>query len=135
VEELTQQAQLILIQIGQSQGLSWEVRHTVLNISPQKLVLCLPMQLSATERKLSKQNQYARFRKKTSHVFPQELPHNIGDAQFICFDAGWKPYLISGEVGDSVFSQVHEYPQLCHLAILESLASKCRDMIIKNVDS
>ena len=53
VSTLASQARYVLLQIGSSNGLMWEVQYIVNHVRPEQLILCLPNQ----KIKISKENR------------------------------------------------------------------------------
>lgn len=98
VERLIAGAQLVLLQIGRSEGLGWEVRRLVQVADPERVVLCIHPSRKA---KYSFKNLYynalrteikelwSQFRMSFEGVFPRGLPEVIDDARFIKFDSNW----------------------------------------------
>ncbi len=100
VGELLADSQLVLLQIGGSPGLAWEVEQAVdtLASTPTCLVLCIPtprlglLGLSSRMlRKRKRKRMYQAFRELHGSKFPKGLPEDIGCDQFICFDQDWTP--------------------------------------------
>lgn len=98
VSRLASQASYVLLQIGRSDGLMWEVQFVINNVQPEQLILCLPNQkwklsrLSGPKKREQKRQElYQDFREKTRDYFPKSLPEGIGSAMFIYFDRNWTP--------------------------------------------
>ena len=100
VGELLADSQLVLLQVGDSPGLGWEVEHAVdtLASTPTCLVLCIPTPrqgllglLSKRLRERRRKRMYQAFRELHGSTFPKGLPEKIGNEQFICFDQDWTP--------------------------------------------
>lgn len=81
-------SQIVIMQVGGSEGLLWEVQQVVSRISPDKFILCLPIDVNRTGYA---QEQYNLFRKNTTGVFPKPLPEFIGDSRLLYFDDNWLP--------------------------------------------
>jgi hypothetical protein len=100
VERQIAGAQLILLHIGISEGLGWEVQRVVHLADPRRLVLCIN---PPRKSKLGLRNLYSKalraevediwrqFRNASEAVFPHGLPEVIDDARFIKFNADWTP--------------------------------------------
>lgn len=90
VMALLARAQLVVIQVGDSDGLLWELRQVLSTISPRRVILCLPM--DKTEEGID-QALYERFREKTRELFPVELPREV-TPRFMFFDEDWTPRIL-----------------------------------------
>jgi hypothetical protein len=84
--DLMLQAGLIVLHVGSSPGLQWEVARIVELGLPEKLVVAVP---NTPDRP----RLYAGFRVATSRVFPKALPE-VGAGDLICFRADWTPQLL-----------------------------------------
>ena len=96
VSMLASKASYVILQIGHSDGLMWEVQYIVNHVRPEQLILCLPNEkikitrLSGPKKREQKRQQiYEGFRVKTQEFFPKPLPLDIGRAMFIYFDQDW----------------------------------------------
>jgi hypothetical protein len=98
VLEFTNKAQLILASIGESPGFLWEIQQVSLNVSPERIILCLPIYKAIQE----KEQSYKRFREATAKIFPHPLPEEVGTAQFLYFDRDWIPHLLTPQREDQV---------------------------------
>jgi hypothetical protein len=85
VDKEMRRAQLVVLRVGHSEGLLWELQRAVSTVRPERLVICLP----ETHRQIV----YLYFRLSTSAVFPHGLPSEIGNADFLYFDSEWRPHL------------------------------------------
>jgi len=85
VQNLTRSAGTIVLHVGDSPGLAWEVQHLVELGQPERIIISL-----VTEDR----GRYDDFRAKLGHLLPRGLPADIGTAQFLYFDADWiaRPY-------------------------------------------
>jgi len=100
VSTLASKAGYVLLQIGHSDGLMWEVHYIANQVRPEQLILSLPNprirvgRLSGPKkRERNRQEIYQAFRSKTKDFFPSPLPESIGGAKFIYFDHAWKAQL------------------------------------------
>jgi hypothetical protein len=100
VSKLAGRASCVLLQIGHSDGLMWEVEYIVNHVRPEQLILCLPntkwkiTRLSGPKkRERNRQKVYRAFWNKTKDFFPEPLPEEIGGAKFIYFDHNWQVQL------------------------------------------
>lgn len=129
VSDLASQARYVLLQIGHSDGLMWEVDHVVNHVQSEQLILCLPNQkLKLTRPKRPKTREadrlkvYQTFRIKTQYFFPKPLPEQVGSAKFIYFKEDWEPQLsvfrsekIFSTAGDKDFDEDHKLKALAWL--------------------
>lgn len=90
VNDLMLRAQLIVLHVGSSPGLQWEIARVVELDLPEKLVVCIPH--SADRLQL-----YADFTACTARIFPRALP-SVGDGQALCFGRDWTPQIPTNEV-------------------------------------
>jgi hypothetical protein len=92
VDEWTARAGVLLLQTGESEGLTWEVQHVVALGTPERVILSLP---PAGKRKgRSRQERYDAFRRRFGDVFPRGLPESIGHCLFAYFNSDWTPRLL-----------------------------------------
>ena len=96
VGELMAEAGVVLLHVGEGNGLAWEFRHVIELDAPERVILSLP--LDAKRREPSRQERYDAFRRRFGDTFPRPLPEAIGHCQFLYFDADWTPRLL-GERG------------------------------------
>jgi len=94
VGELIARASLVVLHVGESQGVVWEVHHTIALGDPERVVLSLPLQGKRKER--SRQDRYDAFVRGFGDAFPRPLPDRIGECQFLCFDADWVARPVGG---------------------------------------
>ena len=89
-------ARLVLLHIGTSGALWWEIEKIVEVADPQRVVLCVhpPGKLKLSLplfRKLRAEalEAWREFRDACGSAFPKGLPETIGDARFLQFEADW----------------------------------------------
>lgn len=99
VEKLAGQAGVLILHVGDGEGLAWEVRRVVALNEPERVILSLP--LDGTRKEPSRQERYDGFRRRLGDVFPRALPKTIGHCQFMYFDGDWTPRLL-GERGTAL---------------------------------
>jgi hypothetical protein len=99
VDGFTAQASVVLLHVGESTGLGWEINHVIGRDTPERLILSLP--LDAGRKEPSRQERYDAFRRTFGNAFPRPLPEKIGHCQFLYFDADWTPRLL-GERGTEI---------------------------------
>lgn len=108
INGLLSNCQLVLLQVGASPGLAWEVEQSVamLASTPTRLVLCVPtlrprlINIIFKKRwERDRREIYKTFRKLHGSKFPKGLPEEIGYEQFICFGEDWipRPPLLDGK--------------------------------------
>jgi hypothetical protein len=91
VSDLISAAGVIIVRVGDSPGLAWEVERIVAHSDPGRVLLGLPLARWA-ERK----SRYASFRARFQDVFPRGLPTHVDGTTFIYFDDDWTPRLLLG---------------------------------------
>jgi hypothetical protein len=90
-------ARLVLLHIGISEGIRWEIERVVQVADPRRIVLCvnpagkLKLRLRALNSafRAEMRDAWAQFRAACGGAFPHGLPESIGDARFVRFDADW----------------------------------------------
>jgi hypothetical protein len=92
---LTGTAGTIVLHVGDSPSLAWEVEHVVGLGQPERMILSLATGLDGAEgiivSALEGTKRYDTFRDKLGHWFPQGLPADIGSSRFLYFEADWTP--------------------------------------------
>ncbi len=84
-------AQLIVIQVGTSIGLRWELTQVIHLVRPDQLIVCLgPHKISQLAGK-DPASEYGRFREQFGGLFPKSLPAEISGSVFIAFGSDWTP--------------------------------------------
>ena len=102
VSSLADKASYVILQIGKSDGLMWEVQHIINHVRPEQLILFIPNQNQKFVKRLlrrdnfqkrekERQNVYQVFRVKTKEFFLEPLPVEIGSAMFFYFEPDWTP--------------------------------------------
>ena len=97
VQRLAADAALVLLHVGSTRGVRWEIEHVVACCDPLRTVLCVnpagkltfSERLSWTLRRKRLRNTWMEFREACSAVFPNGLPAEVGEALFIRFDKSW----------------------------------------------
>ena len=89
-------ARLVLLHIGSSQGLRWEIEQVVARADPRRVVLCVnppgrlkPSLSTAHKVRADARKAWTEFRGACQAAFPRGLPESIEDARFVRFDADW----------------------------------------------
>jgi hypothetical protein len=97
VAEQIARAKLILLHVGFSEAIRWEIKTVIEVADPLRIVLCV---YPPGKRKLGFRNLdsarraevnilWTEFRETCGAIFPRGLPEAIGDARFVKFDASW----------------------------------------------
>jgi hypothetical protein len=110
VRRQIERARLVLLHIGDTENLRWEIERAVASAQPDRVVLCVApigketWKSRTMSRALRAQVHYAwtQFRQAHENAFPLGLPESIGDARFVRFRADWTPEPIP-PVQQSVF--------------------------------
>jgi hypothetical protein len=98
-------AQVLVIRVGTTPNLLWEIRAAFCVATPERTLLVLPesanlddllldLLLLRRKRTASRVEAYAEFRNLLLGVLPNPLPESIGNALFVAFDAEWRPHLL-----------------------------------------
>jgi len=91
-------AKLILLHVGLSAAMHWEIEKVIAIADPQRVLLCVyPPGKQKTKSKLRPYSArraevntaWSQFREACGAIFPHRLPETIGDARFVKFDANW----------------------------------------------
>jgi hypothetical protein len=81
-------ASLVIMSVGNTGGLAWELGKAVEVVAPERLLLFLPppeVSADSTRKELVDSIRTA---------FPCEIPSDIGNAVFVYFENGWNPRLV-----------------------------------------
>lgn len=74
-------AALVVIQLGNTPGLLWELAQVVKHVPPTKILLLLP----------PFQGEYDDARRMAEPYFPKGLPKKLSRSRLVTFDADWAP--------------------------------------------
>jgi hypothetical protein len=88
VRRLLTEARLVIIMVGDSPSLLWEVRVATRRVPPERLLLYILR--SSSDTSLS----YNQVRPALERFFPRGLPSSVGCALFVGFQSDWTPVLI-----------------------------------------
>jgi hypothetical protein len=92
VVDLIGRAQLVVIQVGTSKGLMWELTQVVRLVRPDQLLACLgPKRVPWRARRPDADVRYRQFREKFGPLFPKGLPAELPGSAFIAFGSDWTP--------------------------------------------
>jgi hypothetical protein len=94
VTRLLDQAAVVIVRLGITPGVLWEVRAAVRCVAPQRLLIALPPLEASTNGQAKREALYREFRTALDGIFPISLPETIGNAVFVAFDADWAPRLL-----------------------------------------
>jgi hypothetical protein len=107
VRNLISIAQLVIIRLGMTEGVLWELRTAIKHVEAKRLLLLVPWEKS----------QYAVFRNTYATLFPAGLPEygasrwfpgNSGSLRgIICFWPGWTPHFL-GFKGSFLYAETVE---------------------------
>jgi hypothetical protein len=101
VERLMSISQYVIIDMGTTPGLLWEIGVAAKQVAPSKLFVSLLSWRLFDET--IQQIYYEQFKEAAENVLNESLgwnirlPESIGDAIFLTFDSKWKPKLIRDE--------------------------------------
>lgn len=90
IKSLINSAQLVVVQLGQTANLWWEINQVINTVGPQRLLFLIP----AEWIKQTRCPGYEDFRNAINKLLPWPLPEYIGDSRFIWFDASGRPMLL-----------------------------------------
>jgi len=97
VQEMTRQAGTIILPTyliqDDSSAFAWEVEHVIRLGQPERIIFMLTPLTALSVPVLKK--RYAVFRDRFGHLFPRELPEDIGKSTFLYFQSDWTPHLLS----------------------------------------
>ncbi len=98
VTELVTRASYVVLEVGLSESVLWEVRVVTGSVRPEQLVLSVPNDqkgarriMRAGKRERRRQENYAQFRQLAADAFPVPLPQEIGRSKIIYFESDWTP--------------------------------------------
>jgi hypothetical protein len=102
VEELMVRAKLVVIQIGNSEGILWEVERSLKSLPPSKILLFFPnryrrpgfIMKSLFESRLDSQERYEHVRPVLEKLIGRPVPPDIGEAPFLYFEHDWTPRVV-----------------------------------------
>jgi hypothetical protein len=98
VAEQIARAKLILLHVGISSGLHWEVETVIAAADPLHVLLCINpagkpkkriRNILDSARRREVDATWREFREALGAFFPRGLPETLGDCRFVRFDAGW----------------------------------------------
>jgi hypothetical protein len=91
-------ARLVLLHTGKSEGLQWEIQKVIAVGDPRRLVLCVnwpgklqPGLPTLNRARADALKAWTEFRDANGLTFPRGVPQAIGTARFVLFDADWTP--------------------------------------------
>jgi hypothetical protein len=110
VRSLMKIAQLVILVVGRSDAILWEVTTAVQIVDPRRFLLCLPL---PNKTQAECQSEWELFLLTVGSIFPHSLPESIDSAYFLRFDGDWVPHLVEPRVGWlSRFATQGKWPRL-----------------------
>jgi hypothetical protein len=104
VVDLMRRAQLVVLQVGTSEALTWELTQVVRLVRPDQLLVCLGRNRVRWLRGGDDaKSRYRQFREQYGRLFPKGLPAEMQGSVFITFGPDWTPIPsreVNGKVGD-----------------------------------
>ena len=98
VTDLTKRASYVILEIGISEGVLWEVDFITRTVRPEQLILSLPNDRAGAtrwmrpgKRERRRQENYAAFREAARDEFPVALPEEVGKSKLLYFEPDWTP--------------------------------------------
>lgn len=91
VQTLVEKAALIILHLGVSEGILWELQNVITVVKPQQIILGIPMNKRGTALDVQTYNEVCEM---ISTTLSLPSPENVGKARFICFDIDWNPILL-----------------------------------------
>lgn len=82
IEDLIVRSRLVIVRVGESPGLEWEVQTVVARVEPSQCLLYLTYREDRDEL-------WARFCESVEAHFPGGLPNDVGRAVFLTFSKNW----------------------------------------------
>lgn len=89
LSKLISKVQLVLIFLGESKGILWELEQVIKHAEPENVILCLPLKMGEPDTE-----KYEKYITEYMSIFPCDFPHKIGNAHFIYFSKNWTPHLL-----------------------------------------
>ena len=94
ISRLIEDSQLIILHVGDSDGVLWELSRVVETVNPGKLIISLPTDEKTGESiALAKYNRFREL-STSARIFPKTLPEATPDGQFLYFGADWTPHIL-----------------------------------------
>lgn len=86
VKNLMRSSALILIRIGNTNGLWWEISEAIQLADPKRLLLAC---ISTGDVR-----EYKEFARRVNSLLPKPLPTQLNGAFYVWFESDWTPYLL-----------------------------------------
>ncbi len=96
VAEWVSHAQLIVLRLGFTKGVQWEVAHIVASAPPQKLVLLLPF-TPATGYDTFRQQMREHFKRDLPEIERPDWTPPLSVCGLMYFSSGWEPHFVALE--------------------------------------
>jgi len=84
--QLLAMCRLVILRVGDTPGVAWEMEQIVAHLPPERVVLQFPLERVL---KRSRQGRYEFLAAPLNKVLPQPLPPKTPDSNFIRFTADW----------------------------------------------
>lgn len=95
VDDLLERGGPIIVHVGDSAGVGWEIDRVVALDQPERVILSLPIRRTQREAR----DVYARFRAQHGDRFPRGIPADPAETQFLYFDGEWSPHRLEERDG------------------------------------
>ncbi|MGD0903544.1 MAG: hypothetical protein ABR924_11450 [Terracidiphilus sp.] len=93
VAEWVSHAQLIVLRVGFTKGVEWEVAHIVEHVPPEKLVLLLPF-TPATGYETFRERMREHFRRDLPKISRRNWTPPLSVCGLMFFSSGWEPHFV-----------------------------------------
>ncbi len=103
VSKLIEEASLVIIRIGSSQGLLWELQALKRLADPQKTLLYIPEGIQ--DKKSKPHLDFQDFQKTFREIFENELELIEKNIKFVWFDPKWKPIYLKPKKARKIIAE------------------------------
>ncbi|NNF16943.1 MAG: hypothetical protein HKN70_09360, partial [Gammaproteobacteria bacterium] len=90
VLDLMGRSQLIVLRIGLTEGILWELKNAIDRLPPESFVIWIVPGKGERIDEAEKISQH--LHEKSAGILPEAIPLEICKSEFIYFSAGWKPH-------------------------------------------
>ena len=104
VSDLMSRARAVILRVGETPGLQWELKEAANRLSPQQLILFMPFKINWSR---SRQEQYEEFRQWAQQSLPNPLPESMTESCLIYFKDNWEACALSPISEDEVFQDIN----------------------------
>ncbi len=119
VLKMLKAAEFIILRIGTTPGLIWEIKTAIGLASAQRIILFVPLPIKMRGKK--REEAYERIRIAIQDFFPRGLPTKIDKAIFIAFTETWDPIVLGTSVRDLTMLESSQEISRPMAAILKAL--------------